>query len=130
MKRKLKKGDHSQSGPNSTKLRNVMLSYDLQTVCSRFFVNFQKGKCTAQPIGKQKISKMPRRIAEYLKLSTMDGFTGNLHYTLFLLNLAYNEFLLISFKVIHFVGLERHLRQVVVQQWNKSNDWADGPAQR
>lgn len=34
----------------------------------RFFVNYQRGKCTTQNIGRNKISGMPQRIAEFLVL--------------------------------------------------------------
>lgn len=43
----------------------------------RFFLNFQKGKCTVQPIGKQKFYKMPFRIAEYLELEDPHLYTCN-----------------------------------------------------
>lgn len=51
------------------------------TTTDRFFLNYQKGKCTVQVIGKAKFYKMPRRIAEYLKLADMELYTGNcLHF--------------------------------------------------
>ncbi|KAG4081131.1 hypothetical protein HA402_011976 [Bradysia odoriphaga] len=43
----------------------------------RFFLNFQKGKCTVQAIGKSKFYKMPRRIAEFLNLPDPENYTGN-----------------------------------------------------
>ena len=43
----------------------------------RFFVDYQKGRCTAQVIGKHKFSKMPLQIAEYLGLEDPDQYTGN-----------------------------------------------------
>lgn len=42
----------------------------------RFFLNYQKGKCTVQPIGANKFYDMPRRIAEYLQLNDPDTYTG------------------------------------------------------
>lgn len=44
---------------------------------NRFFLNFQKGKCTVQVIGKSKFYGMPRRIAEFLKLPEPERYTGN-----------------------------------------------------
>lgn len=43
----------------------------------RFFLNFQKGKCTVQVIGKSKFYGMPRRIADFLKLPDPERYTGN-----------------------------------------------------
>ncbi|XP_046630008.1 tyrosine recombinase XerC-like [Neodiprion virginianus] len=43
----------------------------------RFFVNYQKGKCTCQVIGIHKFSKMPKEIAGYLKLEDSASFTGH-----------------------------------------------------
>lgn len=43
----------------------------------RFFLNYQRGKCTMQVIGKSKFYKMPRRIAQYLDLPDVDLYTGN-----------------------------------------------------
>lgn len=42
----------------------------------RFFLNYQKGKCTVQNIGKGKFYKMPNRIAEYLQLPNAHLYTG------------------------------------------------------
>lgn len=42
----------------------------------RFFLNYQKGRCTVQNIGKGKFYKMPNRIAEYLKLPDAHLYTG------------------------------------------------------
>lgn len=44
----------------------------------RFFLNFQKGKCTTQPIGKNKFYKFPTRMAEYLNLPNANRYTGNI----------------------------------------------------
>ncbi|XP_037024950.1 uncharacterized protein LOC119066533 isoform X1 [Bradysia coprophila] len=38
-------------------------------VSNRFFLAYNDGKCSSQPIGKNKFSGMPRRVAMYLKLS-------------------------------------------------------------
>lgn len=43
----------------------------------KFFLNYQKGKCTNQSIGKHKFYGMPHRIAEYLNLPDPQLYTGN-----------------------------------------------------
>lgn len=48
-----------------------------QTTHNRFLVNYQRGKCTVQPIGQNKIKKMPLRIAEYLQLPEKERYTGS-----------------------------------------------------
>lgn len=48
-----------------------------QTQHGRFFVNYQKGKCTAQPIGKNKFTGIPKLIAKYLKLEDAVHYTGH-----------------------------------------------------
>jgi len=48
---------------------------DIQT--TRFFLNYQNGKCTHQPIGINKFSKMPMIIANYLKLPDPESYTGH-----------------------------------------------------
>lgn len=45
---------------------------------SRFFLQLRDGKCTAQNIGKNKYCGMPRRIANYLKLSKTERYTGRI----------------------------------------------------
>ena len=43
----------------------------------RFFLNFQNGKCSIQPIGKNKIAGMPKHIAAWLKLPNPENYTGH-----------------------------------------------------
>lgn len=43
----------------------------------RFFINYQKGRCLKQVIGKQKFTQMPRRIAEFLELPDVEQYTGH-----------------------------------------------------
>lgn len=43
----------------------------------RFFLNYQNGRCTSQPIGVNKFGGMPKQIAGYLKLSDASLYTGN-----------------------------------------------------
>lgn len=42
----------------------------------RFFLNYQREKCTVQVIGKQKLARMPHRIATYLNLTNPKEYTG------------------------------------------------------
>lgn len=44
---------------------------------TRFFVNYQRGKCTKQVIGKNKFSDMPKIIANFLQLENSEKFTGH-----------------------------------------------------
>lgn len=48
---------------------------DIKT--DRFFLNYQKGKCYKQVIGKNKISGMPKQIAKYLNLPNCEQYTGH-----------------------------------------------------
>jgi hypothetical protein len=47
----------------------------------RFFLNYQRGKCTVQPVGENKIlvPKMPSVIAEFLGLSEPALYTGQIY---------------------------------------------------
>lgn len=42
-----------------------------------FFVNFQKGRCTKQVIGINKLGNMPKQIAIYLNLDNPEIYTGH-----------------------------------------------------
>lgn len=54
----------------------------------RFFVNYQRGKCTTQFMGGNKFTHMPRRIATFLQLPMPERYTGKSHIVnLMLLNL-------------------------------------------
>lgn len=44
---------------------------------SRLFLNYQRGKCTAQPIGINKIGQYPKNIAQYLDLPNPELYTGH-----------------------------------------------------
>ncbi|XP_066585872.1 tyrosine recombinase XerC-like [Prorops nasuta] len=48
-----------------------------QSEIKRFFLNYQHGKCKAQPIGKNKFSSMPKQIANFLKLKDPELYTGH-----------------------------------------------------
>lgn len=43
----------------------------------QFFVNYQKGKCTKQVVGVNKIGNQPKIIAKFLKLPNADSYTGH-----------------------------------------------------
>lgn len=43
----------------------------------RFFINYQNGKCTVQPIGRNKILNATKVIAHFLNLEDADNYTGN-----------------------------------------------------
>lgn len=45
---------------------------------NRFFVQYKDGKCSVQPIGRNKFMEMPRRIAKYLKLPDLERYSGKL----------------------------------------------------
>ena len=49
----------------------------MHVTATRFFVNYQNGKCTAQFIGKNKFRKMPERIAQFLELDDPQLYTGH-----------------------------------------------------
>lgn len=48
-----------------------------KATCTRFFLNYQKGKCTQQPVGINKFGHLPRVVAEFLKLPEPQLYTGN-----------------------------------------------------
>lgn len=43
----------------------------------RFFVGFREGKCTRQPMGRNSIMQVPKKIAQYLKLEEPSRYSGN-----------------------------------------------------
>ena len=47
------------------------------TTHNRFFINYQNGKCTSQPIGKNQIAKMPSQVATFLNLEDAAKYTGH-----------------------------------------------------
>ncbi|KAL7292822.1 hypothetical protein TKK_0013648 [Trichogramma kaykai] len=44
---------------------------------NRFFIQFSKGKCTRQPMGRHKIGQVPAMIAEFLGLQNPKAYTGH-----------------------------------------------------
>lgn len=65
------RGDYAKIVKKYQDLRPLNMSSD------RFFLNYTKGKCTRQVIGKNKISAIPSQIAEYLKLQDPKLYTGH-----------------------------------------------------
>lgn len=49
----------------------------LNTSTSRFFINYQNGKCFNQPIGRNKFLGIPKSIAVYLNLAEPQLYTGH-----------------------------------------------------
>ncbi|XP_031347063.1 uncharacterized protein LOC116173590 [Photinus pyralis] len=43
----------------------------------RFFLNYQNGKCTKQPVGINKIGSIPKQVATFLKLNNPELYTGH-----------------------------------------------------
>lgn len=48
-----------------------------KTPHNRYFINYQKGKCTIQPIGEKKFASLPREVAKFLKLPNPESYTGH-----------------------------------------------------
>lgn len=44
---------------------------------NQFFINYQKGKCTKQVVGINKIGNVPKQIAQYLNLPNPNLYTGH-----------------------------------------------------
>ena len=44
---------------------------------NRFFLNYQKGKCTVQPIGRNKFLAVPKLVADFLALPDSETYTGH-----------------------------------------------------
>lgn len=44
---------------------------------NRFFIYYNHGKCTIQPVGINSFAKIPQRVAEYLKLPDAYSYTGH-----------------------------------------------------
>lgn len=59
---------------------NLVRKYEAlrpRTTSDRFFLNYQKGRCTAQVIGVHKFSIMPKQIATFLGLANPETYTGH-----------------------------------------------------
>lgn len=63
------KNEYAEYVKKYKQLRPANVAHD------RFFVNYQKGKCTVQPIGRNKFLHAPKLIAKFLKLDDADNYT-------------------------------------------------------
>lgn len=50
---------------------------NMDQINSRFFINYQNGKCSRQVVGINKISKFPNEIAQFLTLPNPQDYTGH-----------------------------------------------------
>lgn len=65
-------------------VKKYMLLRPQKPTCSnRFFLNYRNRTCTVQPIGKNKLAAMPRKIAEYLGLENPEFYTGKFNFYYF-----------------------------------------------
>lgn len=58
-------------------VQKYQLLRPLNCKCDRFFLNYQSGKCTQQPVTINKFGNMPKEIARYLNLEDPDSYTGH-----------------------------------------------------
>lgn len=58
-------------------LREYMKLRPANVPHTRFFINYQKGQCTTQPIGRNKFLGTPKLIAEFLNLEQPGDYTGH-----------------------------------------------------
>lgn len=47
------------------------------TMTNRFFIQYRRGKCTVQAIGKHTIAQMAKRVAEFLALTNTTSYSGS-----------------------------------------------------
>lgn len=64
----------------------------------RFFLTYRNGRCTTSPIGINKISQVPRMIAQFLDLANAEDYTGHCFRRSSASNLANNGADLITIK--------------------------------
>ncbi|KAF7991011.1 hypothetical protein HCN44_000816 [Aphidius gifuensis] len=77
------KNDVARSFIVANELQNFRKKYiDLGppnlTTTSNIFLNYQKGKCTSQPICVNKIGSVPAVVAEYLNIPNVKKYTSHL----------------------------------------------------
>lgn len=78
-----------QENAKNNKARQFFINADMTTIVKRyqrlrpkdmptdrFFINYQKGVCTKQPIGKNKIHSIPKTIARWLGLEDPTVYSG------------------------------------------------------
>lgn len=67
----------TSNGPNFVQIVKKYICLRPKTEHKRLFVCFKAGKCINQVVGKNTISKVPQKIAEYLKLPNAEHYTGH-----------------------------------------------------
>lgn len=50
---------------------------NLENVTRRFFLNYQRGKCTKQPVGINKFGSIASHVAAFLQLPDASSYTGH-----------------------------------------------------
>lgn len=58
-------------------VKKYILLRPTEQFTDRFFIQYQKGKCIRQPIGRHKIGETPENIASYLGLENAKRYTGH-----------------------------------------------------
>lgn len=58
-------------------VRKYMKLRPANAKCDRFFLNYRKGKCTTQPIGRNKFLLIPKMVATFLGLENSETYTGH-----------------------------------------------------
>ena len=59
------------------KIKKYILLRPVDQFSDRFFIHYQRGKCTRQNIGRHKIGEVPEKIATYLQLPNPKRYTGH-----------------------------------------------------
>lgn len=55
----------------------ITIRLEVKTDNSRFFMRYQSGRCCNQPVGKNTISTIPNKIAQFLNLENPKTYTGH-----------------------------------------------------
>uniref|UniRef100_V5GSG8 Tyr recombinase domain-containing protein n=1 Tax=Anoplophora glabripennis TaxID=217634 RepID=V5GSG8_ANOGL len=55
----------------------IKIRLEIKTEISRFFMRYQAGRCYNQPVGKNTLSMIPNKIAQFLKLEHPETYTGH-----------------------------------------------------
>lgn len=65
------------TGEMTSYVRKYAMLRPANVQTNRFFINYQRGKCSSQPIGINKFRKNSQKIAEYLQLQNPASYTGH-----------------------------------------------------
>lgn len=90
-------------------------------VSNRFFLSFNDGKCTSQPIGKNKFSLMPRRVAVYLKLPEPRRYSGMQTKTIYAHSLTR---ILILHSILCYISASFSFRRNTPNLYGNSSAWS------